>query len=64
MHGYATRSVAPVSVAVVMAHSAGHGTSCIFSKKVLVERDTGTPSFTSVSAARRLVGVIRLSVPS
>src|SRR5678815_5363300 len=64
MHGYATRSVAPVSVAVVIAHSAGHGTSSTFSKKVLVESDTGTPSLTSASAAFRLAGVIRLSVPS
>src|SRR5438094_5895678 len=64
MHGYATLSVAPVSVAVVIAHSAGHGTSSTFSKKVLVESDTGTPSLTSASAARRLAGVIRLSVPS
>src|SRR5882762_9453569 len=39
MHGYATRSVAPVSVADVIAHSAGHGTSASFAKKVLVERE-------------------------
>ena len=32
--------------------------------RVLVESDTGTPSLTSASAARRLAGVIRLSVPS
>jgi hypothetical protein len=64
MQGYATRSVAPVSVAVNIAHSAGHGTSSSFLKKVFVESDTGTPSFTSASAALRLAGVIRLSVPS
>src|SRR6185436_12099718 len=64
MQGYATRSVAPVSVAVNIAHSAGHGTSTSFSKNVFVDSDTGTPSFTSANAALRLAGVIRLSVPS
>src|SRR6516225_9027623 len=64
MQGYATRSVAPVRVAVLIAHSAGHGTSTAFSVNVFVDRDTGTPSFTSANAAWRLAGVIRLSVPS
>src|SRR5688572_21151580 len=64
MQGNATRSVAPVSEVDVMAHSAGHGTSMAFWVKALVDRDTGTPSFTSAIAARRVAGVIRLSVPS
>src|SRR5579883_2372533 len=64
MQGNATRSVAPVCVAEVIAHSAGHGTSTAFSKDVFVDSDTGTPSFTSANAALRLAGVIRLSVPS
>ena len=64
MQGNATRSVAPESDVEVMAHSAGHGTSTAFSVKPFVDSDTGTPSFTSASAARRLAGVIRLSVPS
>src|SRR5262252_7310042 len=64
MQGNATRSVAPVCEAEVIAHSAGHGTSTAFSKDVFVDKDTGTPSFTSANAAWRLAGVIRLSVPS
>src|SRR5262252_3532171 len=64
MQGNATRSVAPVCEAEVIAHSAGHGTSTAFSKDVFVDSDTGTPSFTSANAALRLAGVIRLSVPS
>src|SRR4029077_15450267 len=64
MQGNATRSVAPLSVAVLMAHSTGHGTSAAFSVGAVADSDTGTPSFTSASAARRLAGVIRLSVPS
>src|SRR5262249_32026995 len=64
MHGNATRSVAPVCELEVIAHSAGHGTSTAFSVDVLVESETGTPSFTSASASLRLAGVIRLSVPS
>src|SRR6266852_2802516 len=64
MQGNATRSVAPVGVEVVIAHSAGHGTSMAFSKNVFVDKDTGTPSFTKANAALRLAGVIRLSVPS
>src|SRR6516165_10169866 len=64
MQGNATRSVAPVCVADVIAHSAGHGTSIAFSKAVFVDSDTGTPSFTSASAALRFSGVIKLSVPS
>src|SRR5215470_5361362 len=64
MHGNATRSVAPVCELEVIAHSAGHGTSTAFSVDVLVESETGTPSFTSANAALRLAGVIRLSVPS
>src|SRR5258705_2241303 len=63
MQGNATRSVAPVGVEVVIAHSAGHGTSMAFSKNVFVDKDTGTPSFTRANAALRLAGVIRLSVP-
>src|ERR1043165_9009081 len=63
MQGKATRSVAPVSVAVNIAHSAGHGTSMAFSIAVFVDKDTGTPSFTRANAAFRLAGVIRLSVP-
>src|SRR5262249_52822579 len=64
MQGYAMRSVAPVSVAEVIAHSAGHGTSTAFSVNPFVESDTGMPSFTSAIAAMRLAGVMRLSVPS
>src|SRR5207248_6546564 len=64
MQGNATRSVAPSTLAEVIAHSAGHGTSMAFSKAVFVDSDTGTPSFTSANAALRLAGVIRLSVPS
>src|SRR5262245_45716516 len=64
MQGNATRSVAPVSVADVIAHSAEHGTSMAFSVYAFADRDTGTPSFTRASAALRLAGVIRLSVPS
>src|SRR4030095_16853575 len=64
MQGNATRSVAPWCVEDVIAHSAGHGTSTSFSKNVFVDSDTGTPSFTRANAARRLAGVIRLSVPS
>src|SRR5215469_9502526 len=64
MQANATRSVAPVCEAEVIAHSAGHGTSTAFSKDVFVDRDTGSPSFTSANAALRLAGVIRLSVPS
>src|SRR6266850_5333276 len=64
MQGNATRSVAPVSVEVVIAHSAGQGTSMAFSKNVFVDSETGTPSFTKANAALRLAGVIRLSVPS
>src|ERR1700730_4652785 len=64
MQGNATRSVAPVCETEVIAHSAGHGTSMAFSKNVFVDSDTGTPSFTSASAALRFSGVIRLSVPS
>src|SRR5215813_5773272 len=64
MHGNATRSVAPVCVEVVIAHSAGHGTSTAFSVNPFVDSDTGTPSFTSANAAMRLAGVIRLSVPT
>src|SRR5260370_23074070 len=64
IQGNATRSVAPVGVEVIIAHSAGHGTSMAFSKKVFVDKDTGTPSFTRANAALRLAGVIRLSVPS
>src|SRR5262245_39224942 len=64
MQGNAIRSVAPVCVALVIAHSAGQGTSMAFSVNVLVDSDTGTPSFTSANAALRLAGVIRLSVPS
>src|SRR5579871_3961809 len=63
MQGNATRSVAPVSVAVSIPHSAGQGTSMAFSKAVFVDKDTGTPSFTRANAALRLAGVIRLSVP-
>src|SRR5438552_14080422 len=63
MQGKDTRSVAPVGVEVVIAHSAGHGTSMAFSKNVFVDSETGTPSFTSANAALRLAGVIRLSVP-
>src|SRR5262245_30507270 len=64
MQGNAIRSVAPVCEVLVMAHSAGQGTSMAFSVNVLVDSDTGTPSFTSANAALRLAGVIRLSVPS
>src|SRR6266481_3173628 len=64
MQGNATRSVAPVCETEVIAHSAGHGTSTAFSKNVFVDSDTGTPSVTSASAALRLAGLIRLSVPS
>src|SRR5712671_2092155 len=64
IQGNATRSVAPVGVEVIIAHSAGHGTSMAFSKNVFVDSDTGTPSFFSASAALRLAGVTRLSVPS
>src|SRR5262249_30019975 len=64
MLGNATRSVAPVCETEVIAHSAGHGTSRAFSKAVFVDSDTGTPSFTSASAALRFSGVIRLIVPS
>src|SRR2546423_542369 len=64
MQGNATRSVAPVGVEVVIAHSAGHGTSMAFSIAVFVDNDTGTPSFTRANAALRLAGVIRLSVPT
>src|ERR1700693_394424 len=64
MQGKATRSVAPVCVEEVIAHSAGHGTSTAFSVNVFVDSETGTPSFTSANAALRLAGVIRLSVPS
>src|SRR5436190_20526444 len=64
MQGNATRSVAPSTLAEVIAHSAGHGTSMAFSKTVFVDSDTGTPSFTSANAALRFSGVIRLSVPS
>src|SRR5215813_14634422 len=64
MQGKATRSVAPVCELEVIAHSAGHGTSTAFSVAVFVDRDTGTPSLTSASAAWRLAGVIRLSVPN
>src|SRR5215468_4382266 len=64
MQGNATRSVAPVCVAEVIAQSAGHGTSTAFSVNPFVESDTGTPSFTSAIAAMRLAGVMRLSVPS
>ena len=56
--------VAPLSVAEVIAHSRGHGTSTAFSVMPLVDSDTDTPSFTSASAAMRFAGVIRLSVPS
>src|ERR1051326_2164358 len=63
MQGNATRSVAPVSVAVSIAHSAGQGTSTAFSNAVFVDNDTGTPSFTRANAALRLAGVIKLSVP-
>src|SRR5215472_2937592 len=63
MQGNATRSVAPVSVAVSIAHSAGQGTSMAFSIAVFVDNDTVTPSFTRASAALRLAGVMRLSVP-
>lgn len=63
MQGNATRSVAPVGDAEVIAHSAGHGTSEAFSVKAFAASETGTPSFTSASAARRLAGVIRLRVP-
>src|SRR5205814_99454 len=64
MQGNATRSVAPVCVEDVIAHSAGHGTSMAFSVAVFVDNDTGTPSFTRSNAALRLAGVMRLSVPS
>src|SRR4030095_5640644 len=64
MQGNAIRSVAPVCDVLVIAHSAGQGTSMAFSVNVLVDSDTGTPSFTSANAALRLAGVIRLSVPS
>src|SRR6266853_5592564 len=64
MQGNATRSVAPVCETDVIAHSAGHGTSMAFSKNVFVDSDSGTPSFTSASAALRFSGVIRLRVPS
>src|SRR5258705_7851357 len=64
MQGKATRSVAPICVEDVIAHSAGHGTSMAFSKNVFVDSETGTPSFTKANAALRLAGVIRLSVPS
>src|SRR5215475_14341250 len=64
MQGNATRSVAPVCDVLVIAHSAGHGTSTAFSMDVFVDSDTGTPSFTSAKAAMRLAGVIRLSVPT
>src|SRR5712671_1437505 len=64
IQGNATRSVAPSSLADVIAHSAGHGTSMAFSKAVFVDSDTGTPSFTNANAAFRFSGVTRLSVPS
>src|SRR6185503_2082942 len=64
IQGNATRSVAPICVEDVIAHSAGHGTSTAFSMNVFVDSDTGTPSFTRANAALRLAGVIRLSVPS
>src|SRR6266550_804002 len=64
MQGNATRSVAPVDVEVIIAHSAGQGTSMAFSVNVFVDSETGTPSFTSANASLRLAGVIRLSVPS
>src|SRR4026209_2202260 len=63
MQGNATRSVAPESDVEVMAHSAGHGTSTAFAVKPFVDSETGTPSFTSAIAARRVAGVTRLSVP-
>src|SRR5206468_239257 len=63
MQGYATRSVAPASPAVTIAHSTGHGTSMSFFVKAFDANDTDTPSLTRAAAALRLAGVTKFSVP-